>query len=91
MDIDDARQFIAGAKWQYAKSMPQWPHEYTLRGWNDERAFEEMIHYILHWGESRKQVHWKRIYLDVDEHYYWWMGAPIREATVINRATLADK
>ena len=91
MDIDGVRQFIAGAKWQYAKSMPQWPHEYTLRGWNDEHTFEDMIHYILHWGESRKQLHWTRVYLDVDEHYYWWMGAPVRRATVINRALLQSE
>tara|TARA_Y100000310_G_scaffold140706_1_gene140122 strand:- start:3119 stop:3385 length:267 start_codon:yes stop_codon:yes gene_type:complete len=86
MDMDDARRFIAGAKWQYAKTMPQWPHEYTLRKWNDEREFEDMIHYILHWGELRTSLHWKRIYLDVDEYYYWWMGSPIREAIIINRA-----
>ena len=86
MDLADARLFIAGAKWQYAKTMPQCPHEYTLRGWNDERDFEDVLHYILHWGELRKQSRWKRIYLDVDDYCYWWMGAPIRKATIINRA-----
>ena len=80
--------FIAGARWQYAKTMPQVPHEYSMREWNETEGFEAFLHYILHYGELRKEYRWKRIYLDVGGYYYWWMGAPIHRATVINRAKL---
>ena len=32
-NIDDARAYIAEVRWQFAKTMPQWPHEYTVRDW----------------------------------------------------------
>ena len=28
-----ARAYVAGVRWQFAKTMPQWPHEYTVREW----------------------------------------------------------
>lgn len=82
----EVEDFIADAKWQFAKTMPQIPHEYTVRDWNDSGKFEAFLHYILHYGELRKVKNWKRIYLDVGDYYYWWMGAPISKAVVINRA-----
>ena len=30
---DDALAYIAKVRWQFAKTMPQWPHEYTVREW----------------------------------------------------------
>ena len=84
----DVESFISGARWQFAKTMPQVPHEYTMRAWNDSGEFEAFLHYILHYGELRKVKNWKRVYLDVGDYYYWWMGAPISEATVINRASI---
>jgi hypothetical protein len=27
--IDQARVYIATVRWQFAKTMPQWPHEYS--------------------------------------------------------------
>ena len=41
--IDDARHYIAQVRWQFAKTMPQWPHEYTVRNWRPELEsdFEE--------------------------------------------------
>jgi hypothetical protein len=26
--VNDARTYIAAVRWQFAKTMPQWPHEY---------------------------------------------------------------
>ena len=86
----EINDFIAGAKWQFAKTMPHIPHEYTIRDWNDADDFEAFLHYILHYGELRNSKRWRRIYLDVGDYYYWWMGAPVSEATVINRALRED-
>ncbi len=33
--IDDFRRFIGISRWRYAKTMPQWPHEYTARRFDD--------------------------------------------------------
>jgi len=34
--IDDARRYIARVRWQFATSMAQWPHEYTVLKWRPE-------------------------------------------------------
>ena len=86
--LDEINQFIETVHWKFASTMPKVPHEYTMREWNDAAPFEAFLHYILHFGDLRKEYHWKRIYLDVGDYYYWWMGAPIHRATVINRARL---
>lgn len=39
-DIEDARAYITKVRWQFAKTMPQWPHEYTIRDWRPELASE---------------------------------------------------
>ena len=85
---DEAVGFVAQARWQYAKSMPKFPHEYTVREWNNDTEFEQFIHYLLGSGEFRKEYFWKRIYCDLGEWYYWTMGAPIEETTIINRARI---
>jgi hypothetical protein len=42
---DEARAYIARVRWQFAKTMPQWPHEYTVREWSPdlEREFVELV------------------------------------------------
>ena len=32
----DARNYVAKASWRFAKTMPQWPHEYTVRAWRPD-------------------------------------------------------
>lgn len=88
MDIIDARLFIAGAKWTYAKTMPRWPHWYIVKDWVDPVEFEAMCRFIVGNGEVRKMARWVRPYLDVDEYYYWTMGAAPEDTTIINRALL---
>ena len=43
LDEKGANQFIAQAKWTFAKTMPQWPHEYTVRDQNVASEFEEFL------------------------------------------------
>jgi hypothetical protein len=38
-ELDFARAFIDGARWQYAASVPEAPHECLLDSWNDDAAF----------------------------------------------------
>jgi hypothetical protein len=49
---DDARAYIATVRWQFAKTMPQWPHEYTVREWRQdlEHEFVEFVALIRREG-----------------------------------------
>lgn len=35
-----ARTYVAQVRWHYAKTMPQWPHEYIVRRIDDFLSFE---------------------------------------------------
>lgn len=91
---DDFRRFIEERQWTFAKTMPQWPHEYTVRKFqdpNDEQAqFKEAVEFIRAHGARRtfEPTGRSSVYLDVDGRQYWTMGAPIEETIIINRAWL---
>jgi hypothetical protein len=92
--IDDARSYIDKVRWQFAKTMPQWPHEYTVRTWRPELAseFEALVALIREtgvvkpWPRDSKHPRYHHSYLVIDGWEYWSMGEPIPETTVINRA-----
>ncbi len=86
LDENQAKQFIEQAKWTFAKTMPQWPHEYTLRNQNVVSEFEEFVQYIQNAGVYCKKYFWTRTYLDVGEWYYWTMSSSVKRTTIINRA-----
>ena len=94
MTIDEARVYIASVRWQFAKTMPQWPHEYTVRAWLPDLehsffAFVELIRQegeIKPWPREAASPRYQHAYFEVDGWEYWTMGAPVEETTVINRA-----
>jgi 2-polyprenyl-3-methyl-5-hydroxy-6-metoxy-1,4-benzoquinol methylase len=72
--------------WIFAKTMPDNPHEYTLRKrWADQAAFDRVVNGIRRLGY--KTLFRRRPYtqLNVNEHYYWTMGAPVPATILINR------
>lgn len=83
-------------KWQYARTMPQYPHEYTIRDWNPAliptfRAFVMLIRAtgtVVPWPAPPKKARYNFEYLPIDGWKYWSMGYPVEETTVINRALL---
>ena len=93
---DAARAYIAEVRWQFAKTMPQWPHEYTVREWRPdlEREFFEFVELIRRdgivkpWPRDAPMPRYHLTYLEIDGWEYWSMGAPVRDTTVINRALL---
>jgi hypothetical protein len=95
--ISDARSYIASVRWQYAKTMPQWPHEYTVRTWRPdlEQAFSAFALLIRAegsvkpWPRDAVNPRYHHSYLEIDGWEYWTMGEAIAETTVINRARLA--
>ena len=88
------RMFIKEGRWLYAKTMPQWPHEYVVRRATDsvesQILFLRAAAYIRAHGEKRafKPSRSKFIYLDIDGRQYWTMGAPLSNTIILNRAWL---
>ena len=96
--IDDARTYIAKVRWQFAKTMPQWPHEYTVRDWRHELEpeFVDFVTLIRQngivkpWPRESSTPRYHHPYLELDGWEYWSMGEPIPETGVINRALLPE-
>jgi hypothetical protein len=92
--VDDARVYIAMVRWQFAKTMPQWPHEYTVREWSsplepDFFAFAALMRrvgVVKPWPPESSEPRYRHTYLELDGWEYWTMGSPIPKTTVINRA-----
>ena len=87
MTQTQAEQFVESSRWQFAKTMPQNPHEYTVRGWHpDQERFEAFVLYVREHGYVEKFGRWAYTYLQIGEWKYWTMGAPVGETVVVNRA-----
>jgi hypothetical protein len=82
---DALRDFIESSKWTYAKTMPEWPHEYIVRGQVDEEFFVRMVRHIRQYGFEGRFYQRVLTYFAEDGFLYWTMGGPIEETTIINR------
>lgn len=87
-DEDAIRQYIGKCQWTFAKTMPQWPHEYIVKG-QCPLSTEEFEHFVwaqralgipADWGPYRQP------YLNIDGYKYWTMGCELEATTIINRA-----
>ena len=98
-----ARAFIEASRWQFARSQPYLPHEYTLREWHDEAGtiedFLAMVERIRDHGEwlpfGKKRI---VCYLIVDGWRYWTQRGHVEPpeawvdiTKVINRAEVDDE
>ena len=79
------QRFIATVAWTFAKTMPEWPHEYIVRGRVDERLFVALVEHIRTQGYDGKFYRKEIRYFDHAGRVYWTMGAPIAETTIVNR------
>jgi hypothetical protein len=92
--VDAARNYIDAVRWQFAKTMPQWPHEYTVRSWRPDLddTFEAFVVFIRAagvvkpWPPDVPIPRYRLTYLDIGGWDYWTMGEDPAETTVINRA-----
>ncbi|MDX8405524.1 MAG: hypothetical protein R8K50_05160 [Mariprofundus sp.] len=82
---DQLRRFISESAWIFAKSMPQWPHEYLVRDRVDEDLFVQLVQHIRTHGYQGSFYDRPITYYDEEGLVYWTMGAPINETTIINR------
>ena len=94
--VDDAVEYIDKVRWQFAKTMPRWPHEYTVREWHPELdgAFERFASLIRQtgvvkaWPYGSTNPRYHHTYLTIGVFEYWTMGEALSETTVINRAAV---
>lgn len=84
---EELRNFVGEAKWTYAKTMPEWPHEYIVRDRSDENLFEQLVRHIRANGFEEAFYQETFIYFVEDGLRYWTMGEPIEETTIINRCS----
>lgn len=84
-----AHTLIQECDWIFAKTMPQWPHHYTLRkNWTSALDFEEVVQFIRDHGYREKFQRTWYTRLNVNGLKYWSMGAPLPATILINRAVI---
>ena len=85
-EFETVGRLLEAHDWIFAKTMPDNPHEYTLRKrWSDQEAFDYAVTGIRNLGYKAKFNGRTYIQLDVNDHYYWTMGAPLPSTILINR------
>ena len=86
----DLRQFVDREEWTFAKTMPEWPHEYLVRDRVDPELFEALIEHIRAYGSDQRFYDRVLRYFAEAGLLYWTMGAPIGETVIINRCRVED-
>jgi hypothetical protein len=86
----DLLAFVGGQGWTFAKTMPEWPHEYIVRDGVEEALFERLVVHIRKHG--REGMFYERVIVYYEENglVYWTMGAPLQETTIVNRCKSED-
>ena len=87
---DALREFVDSAQWTFAKTMPEWPHEYIVRERVDEELFVKLVGHIRANGYEGKFYRRSFTYYDDGGLVYWTMGAPVEETIIINRCRRED-
>ena len=91
-DIAEFEMAASCSRWIFAKTYTNFaPHEYILRKDFPSFVFSNMVRVIRKHGFKARYGRFKpQIYFICGDHYYWTMGAPVEETTVINRAPLSE-
>ncbi len=96
MSIEQFRAFVNSQNWIFAKTMPQFPHEYCLRrdflaAGGSDTEFEAAVLFIYVMGKKEYFFGQPRKYYYLQEaqtHYrYWCMNSSPQETILINRTT----
>jgi len=87
---DSLKEFVVTTKWTFAKTMPEWPHEYIVRSNVEENLFLLLVQHIRANGYEGKFYKTAITYFEEDGLVYWTMGSPIEETTIINRCKKED-
>ena len=74
-DLEWWHEHAPGLEWTYARSMPQYPHSYVIRGEQlDEQDYLRAMAVILAYGEPGAFYGRPRVYLySPDRSHRWWL------------------
>jgi len=87
---EQIKEFIQSVTWTYARTMPDWPHEYIVRYKVDKELFLEMVRHIREHGYLGSFYEKSLVYFNEDGKVYWTMGEPIEKTVVVNRCREED-
>ena len=87
---DNVRAFVDRERWTFAKTMPEWPHQYLVRERVDEGLFEALVRHIRSHGREGRFYQRVITYYEEADLVYWTMGAPLAETIIINRCRKED-
>lgn len=87
---DQIKDFIQSVPWTYAKTIPEWPHEYIVRHKVDKDLFLEMVKHIREHGYQGFFYEKTLTYFNEAGKVYWTMGEPLEKTVVINRCKEED-
>lgn len=86
MNKADVDKYLRKAKYNFAKSMPEIPHYYTLiKDWGNKEAFLEVVKFIRENGTEGSFYSRKFVYYFADGWKYWTMDADPNDTILINR------
>lgn len=88
-ELPFARAFIASARFTYAKSVPEAPHEYCLRSWVDSNDFDRFMILIAEHGYAGRFWKQRWRYLNVDEWRYWRSRTIDGTEDIVNRSLVS--
>ena len=101
---EPVHEYLDEVRWQFAKTMPDWPHEYTIKSWRPDLAheFESFCQLIVDegiaepWPPPPAAAIYHNHYLVIGEWKYWAMGPrgdddAMADKTVINREFCVPK
>ena len=92
MTITEASEFLKTLRWQYAKSYPTAPHEYTCLAWKPD-AKQQMIDFAgLIQNNGYKEQFYSKTFtvLQIGDMKYWTMDFPLENTDLINRTYVDD-
>ena len=85
-DETRAREFVEAQNWKFAKTMPQIPHYYCLKGLcPDPKEFEWFVDYMLRKSVSGEFYGKTFQYFYLDKWKYWIMDEYPAKCNLINR------
>ena len=86
----DLRTFIDTQDWTFARTMPEWPHEYIVRDRVDQSLFKRLVVHIRTHGHEGRFYDKTITYYEEAGLVYWTMGAPLSETIIVNRCRSED-
>jgi hypothetical protein len=85
-----ARSFVVKLPWTFARTVPEHPHEYCLRGWlspEHQTTFDWLAELIARHGYSGRFWGQGWTYLSLGEGFKYWESKTLdRTGRIINRA-----